>query len=67
MQARILVFFLNSDITPHEFQNAEVAVAAPGLFVIQNTHGDKLAMYPIGAVAGITFPDGPNRITEVSL
>ena len=66
MMARIVVKFLNEALEAEEFFNAEVAVAAPGVFIVQNAQG-QLGMFPIGAVAAVLYPEGPSRITEVSL
>ncbi len=65
MMRRIIVKF-NSEQPDEEFTNAEVAVAQPGLFIIQSNES-QLGMFPIMAVRAILFPDGPSRITEVTL
>lgn len=44
------------------FENAMVAIAQPGLFVIGNQKNEQLGMFPIGAVVGILYPEGEMRV-----
>ncbi len=63
---KVVVKYLKSDPEkrPDEvFEDAEVAITPPGVFVIQNTKGS-MAYFPIGEVS-IVFPDGPGVIETV--
>jgi len=60
MMAKIVVV-LKTDKT-YEFFNAELAIAAPGIYVVQNETG-QLAQFPMGGVDAILFPDGTMKVS----
>jgi hypothetical protein len=66
MKSLIIVKYNNPEHEDEAFRNADVAIAQPGLFIIQSAQG-QLAMFPMGEIRGILFPEGDSRITEVTL
>jgi len=66
MMRTVVVKYLNDALGAETFHDAEVLVIQPGLIVVQNAQKDRLGIFPLGSVS-VLFPDGPNRVSGVTL
>ncbi len=63
MKNVIQVQFSNPAHADHFFELSDVAIAQPGLFIIVGRNGEQAAMYPMGEVRSILFPEGDSKVT----
>jgi hypothetical protein len=61
IKTRIVIKYRDVALGTEEFKNAELAIVAPGMVLIQDAQGE-LAVLPLASVAAILYPEGEAKV-----